>query len=234
MAYMIKGRCDFAINGVSARTVGLVVDELMPPPMAQQRYNVWKVGSDTDLTAPDGEFNSPEYHIQARIIGQPTHDNTTIYAFITAAKTLELSTQAGYYFKVQQVLGIAPTTALRGNLQTYDIGFVLAPFKYLIDNPEITVDTDTVQNHGNRYSRPLWRLTGCNGDAILTVNGQTLQIKVSGTAFIDTERMIAYNGNGVSIMPKTVGLFPFLQSGTNAVTYSGASGLSVKINGRCW
>lgn len=234
MAYIIGGRCDFSINGVSARTVGLVVDELRPPPMAKQRYSVWKVGTDTDLTAPDDEFDSPEYHIRARIIGKPTHDNTLIYAFLAAAKTLELSTQAGYYFKVQQVLGSSPTTALRGNEQTYDIGFVLAPFKYLLSNDEITVETDTVSNPGNRYSRPIWRLTGCNGDAALTVNGQTLQVKVYGTAYIDTERMIAYNGNNENIMPKTIGIFPFLQPGQNAVAFSGATGLSVKINGRCW
>lgn len=234
MAYLIKGRCDFSINGISASTIGLVVDELRPPPMAKRRYSVWRTGVDTDLTAPDDEFESPEYHIRARIIGKPTHDNTMLYAFLAAAKTLELSTQNCYYFKVQQVLGIAPTTALRGNELTYDIGFVLAPFKYLISNDEIVVESDMVQNPGNRYSRPVWRLTGCNGDAALTVNGQTLQIKSYGTAYIDAERMIAYDGNGDNIMMKTFGIFPFMQPGQNAVAYSGASGLAVKVNGRCW
>lgn len=235
MAYMISGRCDFSLNGVSARTLGLVVDELRPPPMAKRRYSVWKVGTDTDLTAPDGDFDSPEYHIRARIIRQPNHDNTLIYEFLASARTLELSILPGYFFHVQQVLGVQPTTALRGNELTYDIGFVLAPFKYLIDNPEITVDTETVTNPGNRYSKPVWHLTGCIGNAVLTVNSQVLQIKdFTGAAFIDTEKMIAYDSRNESIMPKTYGIFPYLQPGTNSVRFTGAVGVAVKINGRCW
>lgn len=234
MGYIIKGRCDFSINGVSARTVGLVVDTLTPPPMAQQRYTVWRTGADTDLTAPDGEFDSPEYRISARVLCKPAFDNSAVYAFLSAARTLTLSILDGYYFRVQQVAGIYPMTAHHGNEQTYDITFILAPFKYLIDNPEITVETDIVTNPGNRYSRPIWKLTGCAGNTALTVNGQTLTIAASGTIYVDTERMLVYDDGNNNILPKTAGLLPLLQPGVNAVSYSGASGLTVCINGRCW
>lgn len=234
MGYIIKGRQDFALNGISARSVGLVVDDLTPPPMAQQRYTVWATGGDTDLISPDGEFDSPEYRITARIINQPNFDNSALYAFISDARTLTLSILDGYYFKVQRVLGISPISTYRGREQTYEIGFILAPFKYLIENPEIEVTENEISGVGNRYSRPIWKLTGCNGAASLTVNGQTLTIAASGTIYVDTERMLVYDSSNANVLSKTAGILPFIQPGRNTVVFSGATGLTVKRNGRCY
>lgn len=221
---MIKGRCDFSINGVSASTVGLIVDELKPPPMAKQRYTVWKTSTDMDLTAPDDEFDSPEYHIRARIIKQPGFNTSSVYAFLAGAKTLTLSNQEGFFFRIQQALGVAPTSAVRGNELTFDIGFVLAPFKYHASNDEIAVSTNIITNPGTRYSRPVYKITH-SGSCSLTVNGQVLSIAAAASSpiFIDAERMFAYNGNGENQTKHTSGRFPFLQPGENAITSTGAA-----------
>ena len=181
---------------------------------------------------PDDEYESPEYHIRARIIGQPKFNPSPVYAFLSTARTLKLSTQEGYYFKIQQVLGINPTTSLKGNEQVYDIGFIIAPFKYYTDNEEITVNTDTITNPGTRYSRPVYKITH-SGACTLTVNGQELNIAsaASSPIFIDAERMFAYNSSGENQTKHTTGQYPFLQPGQNAIASTGA-GLTVVGNWR--
>jgi phage-related protein len=234
MGYLIRTRDDFWVNGVSALSVGLVTDIPSPPPLAQARYSVF-AAADTDLTLPDDQYENIEYHISAQIIGQPDSiDNTGIYALIAGAKTLEISRLPGYYFRIAQVLGITPSIAYRGNAQRYDIGFVLEPFKYIKDNPEITVTSVTVTNPGTRYARPVWHVTGA-ASAVLTVNGEALTIAGAPSAeyYIDTERMLVYAPDGTNILPYTVGQLPFLQPGENNVSLS-AGTLKVKVNGRCW
>lgn len=222
--YVIRGRCDFRINGVSARTVGLVVDALRPPPMAKQRHTVWQTGIDTDFSSPDDTYESPEYHITARIIKQPNFNTSPVYAFLADAKTLTLSNQQGFFFRVQQVLGVNPTSTARGNEQTYDIGFILAPFKYHIENTEIEITEDTLQNPGTRYSRPIYRITH-TGACSLTVNGDVLRIAAGAPSpiFVDAERMIAYGANGDNATKYTTGDFAFLKPGVNAITTSGCT-----------
>ena len=223
----------FIVNGISSATVGLYVDTPPVPPMSAQRVTTWATGIDMDSSSPDDVWENIALTINAyKFFKSADFSISDVYAFLADARTLQLSRFADRYFKVRQVKSVTPQMQYDGNRIKIQIGFVCAPFKYHTSNDESEVSTDTVENPGTRYSRPVWRLTGCNGNAALTVNGQTLQVKVSGTAIIDAERMIAYDGSGGNIMPKTVGQFPFLQPGVNAVSYSGATGLAVRGNWR--
>ena len=231
MAYVITGRHDFSINGVSARTVGLVVDDLNPPPMAEPRYTVSAVGSDADFVTPDGAYNDIEYHIPARVICPESFDNTAIYAFLADARTLQISVLPGKYFRIQRLLGITPAATVRGKLCTYDIGLILAPFKYHTSNAPVT-PTGTIENPGTRYARPVYCITH-SGACKLTVNGEVLTIAAGASSpiYIDTARMIAHDANGVNQTVHTTGKFPFLQPGINTISTTG-TGLSVTGNWR--
>lgn len=222
---VIKGRDDFYINGVSARTVGLVVDNLQPPPMAQQRHTIWSTGIDADSYQDDDVFDDIEYIIPARVLCNPNDfDNSALYGFLQDAKTLQLSKLAGKYFKVRAVGGIVPTSAVRGNEITYSIRMILAPFKYHLDNSEISPSAGIVTNPGTRYSRPVYKITH-SGACVLSVNGETTQIDATAAnpIFIDAGRMFAYDEAGTNQTSHTTGQFPFLQSGTNTVSTTGSA-----------
>lgn len=233
MAYIIKGRYDFFVNGVSARSVGLVVDNLDPPPFAEQRISVYPVGSDADLVAPDETYNDIIIRINARILKKPFDmDNSALYAFLNGARTLKLSTIPDKHFCVNAVQGITPTAVYNGNQHSYEISFRCAPFKYHDSNDEITFSGSTITNPGTRYARPLWHVTGA-ATTTLTVNGETFTVTgSSGTEYyIDSEHLLAYLPNGTNILPITYGNFPFLQSGINSVSIS-AGTLKYKMNAR--
>lgn len=246
MGYLIHGRDDFAINGVSARTFGLVVDSLQPPPMAQQGYAVYSVGLDSTYTVPDDTYADVEYHIPARVLCRPDDfDNSRIYAFLQGAETITISKIAGKFFKVRQVLGITPSAAYRGQEVTYDIAFMLAPFKYHTKNPTVVMDDPEITNPGTRYSRPLYKVTHSGSGCSLVVNGQICKIQPwtdknglttypPSPIWIDAERMVAYSMSGTSKINATKytdGAYPFLHPGVNAA-YTTGTGLEITGNWR--
>lgn len=222
---VIKGRDDFYINGVSARTVGLVVDALQPPPMAQQRHTIWNTGIDADSYQDDDIFDTVEYTIPARVLCNPNDfDNSAVYAFLQNAKILELSKVKLKYFKVLAVAGIVPRAAVRGNEVTYEIRLTLEPFKYHTNNAETEPANGILTNPGTRYSRPVWKLAH-SGGCVLTVNGETMTVAAGAASpiYIDATRMIAHDGNGNNQTQHTAGAFPFLQSGINTVSTTGTA-----------
>lgn len=234
---------DFWINGVSARSIGITtVDPLVPPPMASRRYNTYQIGSDTDLVDADDSFDDITYPITMRVIGKPgSLDNSALYAFIAGAQTLRLSRLRGYEFRVQKIAGITPSMRSKGNEMIYNASFKLAPWKYVADEPEITLTAaGNVQNAGTRYCKPIYTLqiTGA-GTGTLTVNGQTVVVNIpfgagSGTFIIDSEKQIAYDENNAIHTQYTSGIFPWMRVGNNNVQFGGiVSSVTIKRNERC-
>ena len=235
---------DFWINGVSARSVGITtVDPLVPPPMASRRYNTYQIGSDTDLVDADDSFDDITYPITMRVIGKPgSLDNSALYAFLAGARTLRLSRLKQYEFRVQKIAGITPSMRSKGNEMIYNVSFKLAPWKYVADEPEITLTAaGNIQNAGTRYCKPVYTLhLNGSGTGLLTVNGQTVSVSIPvGTSItdfiIDSEKQIAYDGNNVIRTKLTSGIFPWLGIGNNYVQFSGIiSSVDIKRNERCF
>lgn len=235
---------DFWINGVSARSIGITtVDPLVPPPMASRRYNTYQIGSDTDLVDADDSFDDITYPITMRVIGKPgSLDNSALYAFLAGARMLRLSRLKQYEFRVQKIAGITPSMRSKGNEMIYNVSFKLAPWKYVADEPEITLTAaGNIQNAGTRYCKPIYTLhiTGA-GTGTLTVNGQTVAVSIpfgagSGDFIIDSERQIAYDGNNQMHTQYTSGTFPWMNIGNNYVSFSGViSSVTIKRNERCF
>lgn len=235
MAYIISGRRDFYVNGVSALSVGLVVDNLDPPPMAEQRISEYAGGIDQNILIPDDVFEDITITVTARIIRKPADfDNSEIYAFFQNAKTLSLSSVPGKHFRVRTVSGIMPISDLHGNECSYSISFRCAPFKYFTSNGWVQFADEPITNPGTRFCRPVYHITGASS-TVLTVNGQAFTVtNAGGTDFyIDSERMLAYLADGTNILPKTSGKFPFLQPGANNISLS-AGAMAMKLNARCY
>lgn len=239
---VIRTRHHFYINGTKSTSVGLNVEFLQPVPMAVQDYTEWTTGADMLGVSRDDTFQNITYDIEARVLRDPEgFDSSAIYALFANAQTLSLSTVPGYYYKIRKVLGITPSAEpeLRGNSITYLISLELAPFKYMIDNSAVSVDS-SIENPGNRYSRPLYKITGRTAGATvcnLIVNGKTFSMKnladSNATIFIDADRMLVYDQSNTNLIMKTDGQLPFLAPGINTVSVSDGA-LSVIGNWRSY
>lgn len=232
---MIKSPDYCIINGKSSDTVGIYVDTPAVPPMARQRYTTYQTGADEDSTSPDNTFENISYTLTFYTLDRENFDNSDIYAFFANAETLQISRLPDYYFKVREKYIDTPENVYKGLKIRYTANFVLAPFKYFTDNPEIIVTNDsTVTNRGTRYSRPVFRISG-SGDIKLTINDETFEVKgVSDSVTIDSQRYITYSGNDL-FHNRTNGKYPFLAVGDNIVSWEGnVSSVKVIRNERCY
>lgn len=219
----------FYINGVRCDTVGLSCDTPPIPAMAVQNYTEWVTGADTPKASPDGTFQNVQYTLTAYVfLNDVPHDNTAVYAYLAEARTLTISRLPEYYFKVLKVNGITPTVKYDGRSIAYKISLTLAPFRYFINNAEIAVDY-AIENPGNRYSRPLYKVTNRSEgatDLSLIVNGQIYALTgltdSDAVIYIDAEKLLCYSkvtensSSTVNLMPKSTGQIPFLNTGQNA------------------
>lgn len=220
------------VNGVSSATVGLWVDTPPVPPMARQRVTTWQTGGDMDVTAPDDAYEDIKIPVSAYVFfRRGDFDLSRIYAFLSDAKTLQLSRFANRFFKVRSVDGITPQAQYDGQRIKIAIAFTCAPFKYHVSNGEIT-PSGTVENPGTRYARPVYKIMH-SGGCTLTVNGEVLTVAAGASSpiFVDAERMAAYDQNGAVQTQHTAGLYPFLQPGLNTVSTT-ATVLTVTGNWR--
>lgn len=237
---------DIKIDGVSARSLGLLVDHLPPVPMASQRFSAYAVGADEDMVVLDDSFDDIAYTVTLRIAGDPHRtDNTALYRLISNAKLLKLSILPKYFFRVKRVSGIVPNSKLRGNEMIYSLTFTLSPWKYIDSEPDIAITgSGVVTNNGNRYCKPVYTiaLSANYGTGTLTVNGHPLTITIpdtnpvsNGKFIVDANLEMAYDTNGNNRTMQTAGIFRFLAVGQNAVTLGGiCQSVSIKRNGRCY
>lgn len=225
------------INGVSSDSIDIYVDTPPVPAPAVRRYNVYSTGSDEDTTIPDETYEDVPYELTCYDFKKPSDysSSSKVYEFFQNAKTLTISRYPGVYFKVRQVV-VYTETEYDANRIRYRVSFLLAPFKYLSENPEITIDSgDFVKNEGNRYSKPTFYINA-TGDITLEVNGERFQITLDGYNSIVVEcGKYAVFKDGKLLTCVTSGKFPFLAPGQNRIVYSGSvQSFKLKVNARCY
>lgn len=236
----IESRDKFYVNGVSCEDVGLYCDTLPVIPMGQMRYTDWTVGADEDRSAPDWTFEDIDYTITAYVFMPESFDDTAIHEFLVDAKTLQLSTIPGKYFKVHHIVADVSGDYDNKRLR-YTFRFTLSPFRYNTENPEISLSSgDVLSVSGNRYSKPLFKITLPDTYLfqqfiVLTVNGQSITVNLpnNSTVFVDSDREIVYSGNTL-LRDSVIGKYPLFSVGDNVVEWvtSGIVGVSVFKNER--
>ena len=222
----------FALDGTSSDSLGLFCDYLPPMPLAEQKYTDFNVGEDEQKTTPDDVYNNITYKIRFYTFLPDDLNDSAIKAFCFNKSILTLSRFPGYYFKIRKTSLQASDGTNTGKRVDYTLTLVLAPFKYITDNQQITLsDGDIIANNYTRYSKPLFEITG-TGDIKLTVND--VDFTVAGlssgqTIYIDSTRHITYSG-ATLLTGKTNGAYPLLNVGNNTVSWTGTI-TSVKYNG---
>ena len=222
----------FTLDGVSSDTLGLFVDFLAPVPLADQRYTDFNTGADEQGTTPDDVFNNIQYQIRFYTFLPDDYNDTAIKAFCYGKSVLTLSRFPDYYFKIKKTSLQAADGSGYGKRIDYILTLTLAPFRYTVDNEQITLASgDSIVNEHTRYSKPEFEITG-TGDITLTVNGAEFSVKgleTNQTIIIDSSRHVTYSGDTL-LIGKTDGKYPLLDVGSNTVSWTGTVS-SVKYRG---
>lgn len=222
----------FSLDNVSSDTLGLFVDYLAPVPLAEQRYTDFNTGADEQGVTPDDVFNNIQYQIRFYTFLPDDYNDTAIKAFCYGKTVLTLSRFPDYFFKIKKVSLQAADGSGYGKRIDYILALTLAPFRYTVDNEQITLASgDSIVNEHTRYSKPEFELTG-TGDVSLTVNGAEFTVKgleANQTIIIDSSRHITYSGDTL-LIGKTEGKYPLLDVGSNTISWTGSIS-SIKYKG---
>ena len=228
MSFVLNTRDSVFLDGIALSAYGMTVEMPQPIPIAKPRYTIWTSG-ERDFSEPDDSFEDIEYTLKVRCFKSPSNfRKPEFYAACVQARTLMLSRHVGRHYRIRRLVSITPTATAHGNDIAYSITFALAPFAYHNDNPETDVtEARKIVNPGTRYSRPIYKLRhSISGETILSVNGELCFITADAPnpLYIDTERMLVYDDEGMNKTRYTRGSFPFLASGQNLLscyTYTG-------------
>lgn len=222
----------FSLDGVSSDTLGLFVDFLPPVPLADQRYTDFNTGADEQGTTPDDVFNNIQYQIRFYTFLPDDYNDTAIKAFCYGKSVLTLSRFPDYYFKIKKTSLQAADGSGYGKRIDYILTLTLAPFRYIVDNEQITLASgDSIVNEHTRYSKPEFEITG-TGEITLTVNGAEFTVsglETNQTIIIDSARHVTYSGNTL-LTGKTEGKYPLLDVGSNTISWTGSIS-SIKYKG---
>ena len=225
----------FTLDSISSDTLGLFCDYLPPMPMAEQKYTESNIGEDETLVTPDDVFANINYQIRFYTFLAENYNDTAIKAFCAEKTILTLSKYPGYYFKIRKISLQASDGLGYGKRIDYVLTLTLAPFRYVVTNPQITLSSgDDIINEHTRYSKPEFEITGTD-DITLTVNGSEFAVEgltLNQTIIIDSTRHITYSGSTL-LTGQTSGKYPLLNVGGNTISWTGnVSSIKYKGNWR--
>ena len=212
----------------TSNDIGIWVDTPPMPPMAEQVYRGINIPDrEESLTVADETYKDIDLAVKAYIFDN-AYDMTTVYSWLRGAKKLRFKDD-DYYYRVKQVK--PPTLNYQGYGKTMiTLNFVVSPFRYIkVDTTVISTQTTfTVQNTGNVYCRPQYKIFG-SGNITLQVDDPSNAITVKdvdGYAIVDAERLLIYKD---SDFLESEGVIPFLDAGTSTVTISGSGYTNIEI-----
>lgn len=152
-----------------------------------------------------------------------------VRSWLTGRGRLEFSNREDSYFEVVAITPMEETRK-RYDYGRYTATMILYPYEFLNSgDEELLAGTDSLENEAEE-SKPLYRITGNNGTYILTVNGQSVSVKIANNrdTYIDTRKVITYQMDGNNkIASNTLmsGDYENLlfKKGENIVTITGAN-----------
>ncbi len=225
----------FTINGKTNSEADLGLRVTRPPSIPTSRRVVEHLevlGREGTLTREHG-WEDQELSLQVAAQGS---DLVGAYrkaaAALVGAKTLELSTSAGVFYQVKDVV-VGGLELLFSGFAVFEVEVRLAPFAYLKDTPTTVFTGQTsLVNRGNVYAQPVITLEG-TGTHTLTVNGQVFSVKSpTGLMTIDSALRVCRVGTKTGADAITPD-YPQLRVGPNAIKVSaGVTKATIEPNWR--
>ena len=189
-----------------------------------------------DIPMMDGLMYADEYRGDASTnITIHLRDNALetkmreVRAWLAGRGILTFSNRSDSFFEVK---AINPMEESRrsDDYGRYTANVILYPYEFLNSGDvELLAGTDSLENEAEA-SKPLYRITGSNGTYVLTVNGNSVSVKITNNrdTYIDTRKVITYQMDGNNKIASNTLMSGdsenlYFKHGENVVTITGAS-----------
>lgn len=219
---------DFSLNGVSAKSKGIILQK--PIEFSEAQPNI----TTTTVAGRDGEFHIVDGTYKSRTAKATCYalDNSdvaikmqSIMEYLFGGMSVKkLSTDDTYYWRalVKSAGALSPKMQL---LNVFNIAFTCEPFRYLVtgDTALTLASGDSITNPTNFESEPLIYIT-LSAAGTLTVNDTSYSFGIpdaTTTTVLDCENMDFRGTDGTNLNSLFhSNSFPSFKAGTNTITWS--------------
>lgn len=220
----------FTWNGVNSRTKGIRLKSMPEIIRPQERIgHVTIPGRTGEMTLAEGD-DIYESYIQTIPMAVDSEENVrAVEAWLRGDGVVSFSGQSHLQQRARVINAVTFTRHGRNsNWWNGDVQFYCDPVKHAVaeEDIEITTSGTTVENPGDMQGFPLIEITG-SGIVTIASGGKTLTIPecVSGWV-VDCENEWILQGN-IPQANACSGDFPVFNKGNNAVTFTGATKLTI-------
>ena len=230
------GKSYFIWNGMDCRNMGVTLAgpvAIVRPEECVKHVEI--PGRSGDLTQVEGENVYNSYIQTATIQVKGGYRVRDVYRWLRGAGYVTFSGEPDRR-QPARIIGAITLDKHSHNMDTWvgEIQFYCQPLKELLreETMEITASGTTIFNAGDVTEKPKIKLTASGGNATITIGGNTTLLLnlTSGVKYVldsETQEMITLSG-GSSVTNLTVGEFPMIPVGSQAVTGTGWSKLEIE------
>lgn len=229
------GKSYFIWNGMDCRNMGVTLAGPVAIVRPEERVKHVEIpGRSGDLTQVEGENVYNSYIQTATIQVKGGYRVRDVYRWLRGAGYVTFSGEPDRR-QPARIIGAITLDKHSHNLDTWvgEVQFYCQPLKELLreETVEITASGTNIFNAGDVTEKPKITLTASGGNATITIGGNTTLLLnlTSGVKYVldsETQEMITLSG-GDSVTNQTVGLFPIIPVGSQAVTGTGWSKLEI-------
>ena len=230
------GKSYFIWNGMDCRNMGVTLAGPVAIVRPEERVKHVEIpGRSGDLTQVEGENVYNSYIQTATIQVKGGYRVRDVYRWLRGAGYVTFSGEPDRR-QPARIIGAITLDKHSHNLDTWigEIQFYCQPLKELLreETVEITTSGTSIFNAGDVTEKPKIKLTASGGTATITIGGNTTLLLnlTSGVNYVldsETQEMITLSG-GSSVTNLTVGEFPMIPVGSQAVTGTGWSKLEIE------
>ena len=229
------GKSYFIWNGMDCRNMGVTLAGPVAIVRPEERVKHVEIpGRSGDLTQVEGENVYNSYIQTATIQVKGGYRVRDVYRWLRGAGYVTFSGEPDRR-QPARIIGAITLDKHSHNMDTWvgEVQFYCQPLKELLreETVEITTSGTTIFNAGDVTEKPKIKLTASGGNATIMIGGNTTLLLnlTSGVNYVldsETQEMINLSG-GDSVTNQTVGLFPIIPVGSQAVTGTGWSKLEI-------
>ena len=229
------GKSYFIWNGMDCRNMGVTLAGPVAIVRPEERVKHVEIpGRSGDLTQVEGENVYNSYIQTATIQVKGGYRVRDVFRWLRGAGYVTFSGEPDRR-QPAWIIGAITLDKHSHNMDTWvgEVQFYCQPLKELLreETVEIITSGTTIFNAGDVTEKPKIKLTASGGNATITIGGNTTLLLnlTSGVNYVldsETQEMINLSG-GDSVTNQTVGLFPIIPVGSQAVTGTGWSKLEI-------
>lgn len=217
---------DIVYNGITGSEKGIILYDYASYSGAEKEYDQYTIPGMTGQLVGETSGKSNLVITCTMSLKNDAFSRTVsdVKRWLRGTGELSFTDDATVYYKVWKVNYGDINRELR-NFGTFTVDFVCTPYQFLTSGKTPVND---IANNPYDLCRPIYTIAG-TGSFTLSLNGKQMSGTSNGSIIIDTERMIAYNSQGVNQNSLISGDYEDLHIPEGNVNLSISEGFTVSV-----